>query len=366
MGDNMVRCKRCILPESFPSITFAESGVCNKCRAHEKRWSNLDFKESEKYVRNIFEATKKRGNKYDCLIGISGGKDSSYAVYLLTEKYKLNPLCVHFDNGFVSTQALENVRNVTKKLNVDYISFQPDLQLMKRLYRHSLLTGGEFCVPCSTGIGSSLYRVAKEHQIPLIVSGFSPRTDAGIHNDIWHNTPEYFQNVAKGYFTKEEIKDFLHSKTLARALYHLTGRIRYITLPLYVEWNEGEIISFLNRELDWEADGSITTEHTDCIASNLKEYLLIKRFGFSEKTLKFSVLIRNGSMTREEALAKAEAYESEIVQDKSGLVHRVTQMLDVSEEDLAEAVKKNQTPYIPRFAKLVEKDNLLKRFYYKY
>lgn len=291
MDDNIVRCKRCILPGYFPGLTFDESGVCNKCRAYERRWSDFNFKKSEEYVRNIFETAKKKGNKYDCVIGISGGKDSSYSVCLLTQKYKLNPLCVHFDNGLVSTHALENIRKVTETLNVDHISFQPDLQLMKRLHRHFLLTTGEFCVPCSIGGVSFLYKVAKEYQIPLIVSGFSPRTDAGIHNDVWHNSPEYFQNVAKGHFSKEEIANFLHSKTLARALYHLTGRIKYITLPLYVEWNEEEIMSFLQRELDWEAAGSVT-EHTDCIASNLKEYLLIKKFGFSEKTLKFNVLIR--------------------------------------------------------------------------
>jgi N-acetyl sugar amidotransferase len=366
MGNNIARCTRCILPESFPGITFDESGVCNKCRAYERRWSNFDSKKSEEYVGNIFEAARKKGDKYDCLIGISGGKDSSYAVYLLTQKYKLNPLCVHFDNGFVPRRASENIRKVSEKFNVDCISFQPDLELMKRLHRHFLLTAGEFCVPCSIGIISLQYRVAKEYQIPLIVSGFSPRTDAGIHNDIWHSSPEYFQNVAKGYFSKEEIRDFLHSKTLARTLHHLTGRIKYITLPLYVEWDEGEITSFLKRELDWGAGSAVTTEHTDCIASDLKEYLQIRKFGFSEKTLKFSVAVRNGSMTREESLAKAESHELGLCQDKSGLVHRVMQMLDLCEEDLAEAVTKRQKPYIPKFAKLVEKDNLLKKLYYKY
>jgi N-acetyl sugar amidotransferase len=366
MADNVTRCIRCILPGNFPGITFDESGVCNVCHSYERRWSGFDFRESEKYVHSIFEAAKKKGNKYDCLIGISGGKDSCYAVYLLTKKYKLNPLCVHYDNGFVSSHALANIQKVTKALNVDFISFQPDLQLMKRLHRHFLLNGGEFCVPCATGIGSFLYKMARQYQIPLIVSGFSPRTDAGIHNDIWHNSPEYFQNLARGYFTKEEIKDFLYNKTFTRVLYHLTGRIKYITLPLYLEWNEAEITRFLKNELDWDTGGSAVTEHSDCKASDLKEYLLIKRFGFSEKTLKYSVLVRNGTMNREEALAKVKAYELDIDNDESGLVHTFMQRFDLSEEDLAVAVTKRQSSYIPKFAKLMENDNLLKKFYYKY
>lgn len=365
MDANVNRCKRCILPESFPGLTFDESGICNKCRAYERRWSNFDFKKSEEYVRNIFEAAKSKNNKYDCVIGISGGKDSSYALYLCTQRYKLKPLCATFDNGFLSTEASENIRKLTTRLNVEHISFKADWELMKRLYRHFLLTAGELCSPCNIGIGSFLYDTANKYSIPLIISGFSPRTDA-VDNNVYHITTEYFQNVAKGYFSKNEIKDFLHSKAFTRALYHLTGRIKYITLPLYVEWDEEEIISVLERQIDWKVETPITTEHTDCIATKLKEYLRIKEFGFSEKTMKFSVLVRNRFMNREEALAKAEAFESEIMEDKSGLVQKAIQMLDLSKEELAKAITKRQRPYIPKFAKFLERDTLMKKLYYKY
>ena len=364
MDDHVNRCQRCILPESFPALTFDEQGICNKCRAYERRWSNFNFKKSEEYVRNIFEAAK--GNKYDCVIGISGGKDSSYALYLCTQRDKLKPLCVTFDNGFLSTEASDNIRKLTTKLEVKHISFKPDWELMKRLYKHFLLTTGEFCSPCNIGIGSFLYDTANKYNIPLIISGFSPRTDADRDNNVYHITTEYFQNVARGYFSKNEIQDFLHSKAFTRALYHLTGRIKYITLPLYIEWDEEEMVSVLERQIDWKAEAPITTEHTDCIATKLKEYLRIKEFGFSEKTMKFSVLVRNGAISREEALARVEAFESEIMEDKSGLVRKVMQMLDLSEEELAEATTKRQRPFIPKFARLLEKDNLMKRLYYKY
>ena len=101
MDDNITRCKRCILPRSSPGLTFDESGVCSMCQAYERRWSNLDYKKSEEYVTNIFEAARSKNNKYDCVIGLSGGKDSSYALYLCIQKYKLKPLCVTFDNGFL-------------------------------------------------------------------------------------------------------------------------------------------------------------------------------------------------------------------------------------------------------------------------
>jgi len=366
MNDDIRRCTRCILPENYPGITFDESGVCSKCRAWERRWSNFDYKKPEEYVQRLFEAARKKGNRYDCVIGLSGGKDSSYAVYLLTQKYKLNPLCVHFDNGFVSPHALENIERVANTFNIDHVSFKADWELMKRLYKHFLLTAGEVCSPCMVGITSSLYKAAKQYNVPMIISGWGPRTETDMASSIYHVSTDYFLNVTKGYFKREEIEDFLHSKTLARVLYHLTGRIRYIQLPVYVKWDEREVVHTIEKKIEWQAKGSITTEHTDCMLTSLKDYLRMKALGFSEKTQKFSVNIRNGSMTREEALAQTEAYESEVMEDKSWQIHEIMQMLDCSEKELAEAEKKRQKPYLPKFTKLLEKDNLMKTLYYRY
>jgi len=366
MASQTKRCTRCILPDSFPNIAFDDAGVCNECHKYERRWNNLDLVKSEKYITDVFETAKSKKNKYDCIMGFSGGKDSSYAIYLCTQKYKMKPLCVTFDNGFISKDASANIKKLTTKLNVDHIFVKPDWELLKRLYRHFLLTTGEFCTTCNIGITSSLYDTANKYGIPLIISGFSPRTDAYTVNSMYHISAEYFYNVTKGHFAKNEIKDFLHSTTTIRALNHLTGRIRYITLPLYIEWDEDKMIKVLEKELAWKVNAAITTEHTDCIASGLKEYLRIKEFGFSEKTIKFSVSIRNGSMNREEALAKVKAFEASKMADESGLMHKVLKMLDISEQELAEATNKRQKAYIPGFAKLLEKDTLMKKLYYKY
>jgi len=360
------RCKRCILPESYPGLTFDESGICNKCRAYERRWGDFNAIKAEEYVRNVFADVRSKNNKYDCIVGLSGGKDSSYALYLCTQKYKLKPLCCTFDNGLTSPEALENIKKVTTALNVEHIFFKPGWELMKRLFRHFLLTAGEFCSPCNNGMISYLYKMAKEYNIPLIISGYSPRTDVPFDNNIWHNSAEYFQNVTRGHFSKNEIKDFLHNKVLTRALGHLTGRVKYITLPLYVEWDEQQIIRLLETEFDWGVEAPITTEHTDCIASKFKEYLHLKELGFTQRTIKFSILVRGGFIGREEALAKDEAFELDMMEDKSGLLHKVWQMLDLSAEELADAITKRQRPYIPKYSNLLEKDTLLKKLYYRY
>jgi len=375
VDNNANRCNRCILPESFPGLTFDESGICNKCREHARKWGNLDFEKSEKALRSIFETAKRKKGEYDCIVGLSGGKDSSYVVYLCVKEYGLNPLCVTFDNGFLSTEASENIRRLVEKLNVAHILNEPDWELMKRLYRHFLLTAGEVCTPCNVGINSFLYNMANKYRVPMIISGYSAYTDSEPDNNIYHVSTEYFENVVKGHFTKNELEDFLHSRMLARGMYHLTGKIKHIQMPRYVKWDEREIISVLNREIGWEVDSAVSTsqpiEHTDCIAACLKQYLRIKKYGFSENTQKFSALIRNGFMTREEALAKAESLESGIEEDKSGRIPRLMQMLDLSMEDLAEAVKKRQGPYIPKSTKLVDKfiirnELLMRKLVYRY
>lgn len=369
-GGGQNRCKRCILPKSFPGLTFDEFGICNKCREHARKWNNLDFGRSEKVIKNIFEAAKRKKHQYDCIIGLSGGKDSSYVAYLCVEKYQLNPLCVTFDNGFLSTEASENIRKLVETLNLAHLSFKPNWELMKRLYRHFLLTVGEICTPCNVGIGAFVFNIANKYRVPLNISGYSPYTDSESDINVYHVSLEYFKSVVKGHFTENELKDFLHGGAIAKGINHLTGKIKTVVMPRYIKWDESEIISILNKEMDWKGGSSITTEHMDCIASPLKEYLRINEFGFSEKTQKFSVLVRSGFMSREEALAKARIFESGIIEDKHGELTKSMQMLNLSEEDLAEAVKKRQGPYIPKSAKLLDKlmnnETLMRKLIYKY
>jgi N-acetyl sugar amidotransferase len=366
---NFNRCDKCILPTSYPGLIFDSQNICNKCKEHDTKFGSVDFNVSEPTIKRIFETSKKKQNRYDCVIGLSGGKDSSYVAYLCVEKYHLNPLCVTFDNGFLSENASENIKNIVGKLKVDHVLFKPEWPLMQRLYKHFLLTTGEFCTPCNIGINSLIYDVAKKNKIPLIISGFSVYTDAAADINMYHISPEYFSRVVADHFQNEEIRSFLNITTPKRAYYHLSGKIKYITLPRYVKWQESEFIKLLKTEFGWNMGGSITTEHSDCIASSLKEYLRIKEFGFSEKTLKFSVLVRNGYMSREEALEKVVAFEEDILSDKKGEIKEALHLLNINDDELDQAITKRQSSYIPRSAKIMDKlmnnESLMKILVYR-
>lgn len=350
------RCTRCVLPASYPLLSFDDQGICSKCRER-RDFSQILVQQSEKKLKEIFEKGKKKNNTYDCIIGLSGGKDSSYAALLAVEKYKVNPLCVTFDNGFVSDLATENIQKVIGYLGIDHLVFKPKWELMKRLYRLFLTTTGEFCTPCNIGINSLLYNAATTYRVPTIVSGYSVFTDANPDNNVYHISPEYFSRVARNAFTPKEIRDFFHATTITRALYHFTRRIQHIQMPRYIRWDEEEITEVLHETLDWKVTNSVTMEHTDCIASDFKEYLRIKEFGFSEKAMKFSTLVRNAFITRETAIEKVIQFEDDILQRSPEIIRTFTTMLDMSETDLDNALKMRQGLYIPRSARIV--DNLL-------
>jgi N-acetyl sugar amidotransferase len=354
MEDEIKRCSRCVLPASYPFLSFDGEGVCSKCREH-RGFSPMHFKQSEKKLKEIFGRVKKRNNTYDCIIGLSGGKDSSYVALLAVEKYKLNPLCVTFNNGFVSDLATENIQKVIGYLDVDHLVFKPSWELMKRLYRLFLTKTGSFCTPCDIGINSLLYSAAKTYRVPMIISGYSAYTDASTDINIYHISSDYFSRVARDAFTPTELRDFFHATTFTRARYHLTRRIRYIWIPSYLRWDEDKITEVLHQTMGWKVPNSVTVEHTDCIASVFKEYLRIKEFGFSEKAMKFSTQVRNGFVTRERALEKVIDFENYILQRSAEIIRTFTTKLDISENDLKNALKMRQGPYISRSARIFEK-----------
>ena len=364
-----IRCQKCILPDSYPGITFDEKNICSKCVAHAKfHASPLDYEKLDKKLDVLMHEIKSKKNEYDCVIGLSGGKDSSYMAYLCVEKYDLNPLFVTFDNGFLSEHAKQNIQKIIKKLKVTHLVCKHDWNTMKTLYRHFLLKTGEMCTPCNIAINSFLYQVALENNIPYIISGYSAYTDAGTDINIFHISPEYFKKVATECLDKNNLNNFLFPSTLNRIFYQITGKIEHIQLPRYVRWDEQVIAKILRQEFDWNPGNLGYTEHSDCIATPLKEFLRIQEFGFSEKTMKYSKLIRNNMIDRDSALQKCMEFE-DIIENKSEEINTILKLLDLTKEDLPTILKQRQRPFIPFsariFDKLINNEFIMEKFIYR-
>ena len=177
-------CQRCVLPETFPGISFDRDGVCNFCR---------DFKgedklreEKEEYFAKFKDLIKqlKGGGDYDCSLPYSGGKDSTYTLYLLKEVFNLRVLAITFDNGFLSEQAFRNIRKVTENLAVDSLTFKANFQLLKKLFvagtenkmysSKALERASTICTSCIGLVKFVTLKLTLQKRIPIMAWGWSP------------------------------------------------------------------------------------------------------------------------------------------------------------------------------------------------
>src|SRR3989339_465920 len=167
-------CARCFYPENAkPTIIFDEEGVCSGCRYHESRGKlEIDWSEREKMFEQIVEQAgkmrKARGNSHDCIIPVSGGKDSHFQVWLLKKKYGLNPLLVTFNHAYNSPAGLRNLENLVERSGCDHVRYTAGLDSVRRVSRYMLETVGDLTWHYHAGIRTFPFQVAVQYNIPLI------------------------------------------------------------------------------------------------------------------------------------------------------------------------------------------------------
>jgi hypothetical protein len=300
------RCVKCILPNNLPYIEIDENGICNYCNSYEKAAyspsTNLDIAKLEKIL------SKYRGKgQYDCLIGLSGGKDSTFILFLAVKKFGMRPLTFNLNAGYTSEDATNNIQNVTRALNVDLITFSPAYQDFKKLQSGFLTRVGEFCTPCLMLIDNMSQRIAKNFGIKLIISGsadeFSTSIE-GISISNYYDT-SYFNTIARTLLGKLALLPYQGPSYLKKAIGRLTGFApRIVNLLSYTKTPIPEIIDTCQKELPWKKPLN-EIQHGDCILDGIKDYLVCKRWGCSEHSQLLSIFVRNRNLTRDEALKKA-------------------------------------------------------------
>ncbi len=174
------RCQRCLMLEEVRGVTF-EDNLCNYCREEP---FTIDRATQEEYLDDFYETIeklKKHDGKYNCMVASSGGKDSAYLLYLVVKEYKLRPLAVTVDTGFLNPNAVKNVERVVQKMNVDHQYIRPDIELFKSIYRFYLTTKDmeqnilfENCNLCTDLMDIEMSFLAASKNIPVIFTGISP------------------------------------------------------------------------------------------------------------------------------------------------------------------------------------------------
>jgi hypothetical protein len=190
----MNRCKKCLLPEGTFNVVFNASGICNYCEHYEQnKKAVLDFTGREDLLARKLERHKGK-YEYDALVGLSGGKDSTYVLCQMVDKYKLNVAAVTYDNGFLTDFAKESVKNTISQLGVDHYYYKPDWDTHKKFYRATIQKVFDPCIACSIGGYFLAIKKCYERQFPFFVHGRSPYQ---MYRNFYKNSNDMFLTMMR-------------------------------------------------------------------------------------------------------------------------------------------------------------------------
>jgi len=315
------RCTRCIIPTSLPSVKVDKDGVCNYCRSYESLYGSPDdIKEDKKsQFEKMISDVKKLNRDYDCLVTLSGGKDSTYSLYLASKVYGLKSICITFDNGFLSDHAKENIKNATEIAGADHIFYSVNRNTMLKLYKFSLMKSGILCSSCMKGIDACGLIATKAFNPPLYFHGNSAKIGYVIYPELGA-AGEIFRNLIKGEAIESEANQLVsgdrrkYMDAFNRLLFRNSYRVpRVVSFHDYFDVPREELYDTIRREMKWTAPAE-ETEHMDCLIHEIPFY--IHKLKFPELTSKTAFLagqVRFGGMAREEAL---EIENSELIENK--------------------------------------------------
>jgi N-acetyl sugar amidotransferase len=326
------RCAQCLLPETYETIEYDEAGVCNVCRSSAYKRQGIDWDERKRLLDQLIE--KHRGKAdYDCIVPFSGGKDSTFQLYFLVREYKLKPLVVRFNHGFMRQGIQDNNQRTFKKLGVDVLEFTPNWHVVKRLMLESFTRKTDFCWHCHTGIYSYPLRVALMYKVPLIFWG-EPQAEITNYYDYLNDEIEYeddkkFNMLRTLGITAEDMYGMVNTPENPidrRDLIPYTfpdvkelRALRYCSVPLgsFIPWDYTKNTEIIKRDLGWQTDElegvpdevNQHGEKIECFMQGTRDYIKFLKRGYSRVAQINAFHVRAGRMTSEEATRLNEQFD---------------------------------------------------------
>jgi len=343
-------CVRCCMPETSEGINFDERGICQSCRSSEMKM-HIDWEAREIELRKILEYHRSiSGDNYDCIVPISGGKDSVFQLHVLTRVYKMHPLTVTFSHNWYSKTGWENLWNCIERLDVDHIMFTPRRTLVNKLAKQSLYKIGDSCWHCHAGVGAFPLQVAIKFGVKLMVWGESA---AEFGSKATYEKPiefdeEYYLKVSTKVAPEKMVSEGISKKDLApfrlptREEFLQTG-VRGIHLGDYIFWDAERQVEFIKREYGWkedEVEGTYKSyKSVECRMPGMHDYLKYLKRGFGRATDHASQDVRAGIMTREEGFEIAKKYDPM----RPKIMDYYLQITGLSEEEVDKVIKSQRT-----------------------
>lgn len=345
----MPYCKKCIMPNQYSGVDFNKDGVCNLC---------LNLQTSEPLGENELLKlinTLKQDSKYDCVVPLSGGKDSTFILYFAKKNLKLNPIAVNYDSGMQSEIAMQNQKNACKILNVPLIIRKADHKIQQKRVKAMLKVGEHLnqfvfeCGDCVPILQTVTIGYAESNNIPIVFDGGSIKE----HNpDVGENKESKFSQHMIGRIFKSFFQWKLYNFDIAKNValfkylyynnmlnnqmkvgfyqtpphgyrkYFNNGKVTIIRFSEYIEWPENEIVNILKKELKWEHPHG-QDKRFDCLLHCLVEHSSLQNEGISSNGVVYANLVRSGLLSRSEAIYKENVIRSNLKKEFNHLAEKV-------------------------------------------
>ena len=330
-------CKRCILPVTFPGIKFDDQGICNYCRREESKAAKAPDKK-EKYRKRLDQLVndvKGTAPVYDAVMAYSGGKDSSYALKLLKERYDLRVIALTFDNHFVSPVAMENIKKITDSLGIDHISYRLPWPFIKELFTltaredifsaPTLLRASSICTACIGIVKSLVLKTALEMSIPLVAFGWSPG-QAPIQSAILKTNSALIrqnQSALSNAFPAE-IKRRMDQYLVPDSYYEkYKNSFPYNIHPLaFFHYDEEHIKNELVN-MGWEVPMDTDTNSSNCLLNAFANHCHLERHKFHPYVWEIANMVRQGVVNRDQGIEKIYSEQN------SDMVNYAKERLDI-------------------------------------
>ncbi len=322
----MKYCKKCVMPDTRPGISFNEEGVCSACQSYEKR-SSIDWEKRYKELEALCDKYRgMNGTGYDCAIAVSGGKDSHYQVYLMKEVFKMNPILFSVEDNFKMTEAgIHNLKNISEEFGCNIISMKPDIKTQKLLMRYTFEKYGKPTWFIDRLIYTFPMHMAIKFNTPLLVYGENVSYEYGGLNSV--ETYSAKNQLQNGVASDIDLKELLNIEGITEQALEMTKAPKQEDLdkldPMYVSyfvpWNSYTNYQFAKsrgfHDLSHEWDRSHHVENFDQIDSRaylIHSWLKYPKFGHASATDYAARFVRYGLLTREEAIALVKKHDHDL------------------------------------------------------
>ncbi len=347
----MKYCNRCVMPDTKPGVTIDEEGVCSACRSVEKK-QNIDWDARAKELKDLCDQMRgSNGNGYDCVVPVSGGKDSQYQVWMMRAVHKMNVLAVCVTPHLQSAEGIANMNTMVREYNVDLIKILLKPSVFKRMRRKAFFEFGEpnWADHCSVFAGVA--RVAHMYRIPLAVWGEDIAVEFG--GTTSKKAVSSAENLIKNDLIKDRKVEYFYDdlvKANTTVFYHhpsaeelKTRDIKSIYLGYYDDWDGKKhydlcrLYGFTGRKAGPLAGNIIDYDNIDEKLCEINIWFKFLKFGFWRPTDQCCYQIWNGRMSRKEAVELVNAKQYEFPGE---YLQEFLEFHDITEKEFMETVEK--------------------------